>query len=924
MTSPAVFQSVLEAVSPGVVVVDSEGVVAFADSRMRDGLGYGRGEFVGRQLGTLGPNSNREASGVPETVPSQGAISTATGGTETISWIRTITDGDDEYYLGRLPDASPDVDTEFEADLAPYRALVEHFPNGLVTLFDSDLRYLTVGGDRFYDFDITPEDLQGNRLEDVLPQENVERLKPAYEAALDGEKRTTTVSLEGRDIRVHVIPVRNAAGEVVAGMTMSQDITDQRERERELHEARTRYRTLVEDAPVPIFIGDSTGQLVEVNAAAEELLDRSRDDLLGEPVTALHPPADEAAYAELFERHRMTGGTRRYRPNGEQVYVSMEDGTRIPVEISVTNVTVDGEPLTLGMFRDISEQVWYETALEELHENAETLLQAETDVEIAENLVQTATEILDLDLVSVTLYDETAGELTPAAYSDDLAEIMGAPPTLPIEGSVAGTVFVENETVRTDDVRTRSEVYNDQTDVRSQLIVPIDEFGVIISGDTRPGALGQSDQRLLELLARHAEAVFERTAREQALRQREHELAERAETLEAVEALNNQLRELIQIATTAETPTELVESACQLMLSNDQFTFAWIGHPTESNEIEPDAWAGAEDGYLDAVSFDLSADGDAPAVRTARTGDVTVVSNTARDVQAQPWRREAVRRGFRSVVSVPITYQDALYGVLTVFSNTQNVFSDRLEETFREWASLLGSVLNKIERTNAIMAEYGTRATYELKSPSCPLVRVVQECAGTLDFIGLREQTEGSESIFVTVPSELSQRFERAARNARSISDVTQVRTLRSKTLYRVTITESSIATTLARFGVRLRQITGVSDDAVRAEVLLPSTMPVQRVTDLVRQEYPAAELDSTRSVEAGLTMSGHVTSDLFTELTERQRDALELAYYGGYFETPKGLSGSDIADQMGISSSSFHNHLHAAQQTVFGALFEQ
>ena len=56
------------------------------------------------------------------------------------------------------------------------------------------------------------------------------------------------------------------------------------------------YRALVENAPVPIFVSDETGHLRELNDKAERLTGRSRDELIGEKITTLHP-ADEPEYA---------------------------------------------------------------------------------------------------------------------------------------------------------------------------------------------------------------------------------------------------------------------------------------------------------------------------------------------------------------------------------------------------------------------------------------------------------------------------------------------------------------------------------------------------------------------------------------------------------------------------------------------------
>lgn len=57
--------------------------------------------------------------------------------------------------------------------------------------------------------------------------------------------------------------------------------------------------------------------------------------------------------------------------------------------------------------------------------------------------------------------------------------------------------------------------------------------------------------------------------------------------------------------------------------------------------------------------------------------------------------------------------------------------------------------------------------------------------------------------------------------------------------------------------------------------------------------------------------------------LTEKQFAALQTAYYGGYFNTPRTSTGDELAAQMGVTRQAFHQHLRKAEQTVYEQLFE-
>lgn len=56
--------------------------------------------------------------------------------------------------------------------------------------------------------------------------------------------------------------------------------------------------------------------------------------------------------------------------------------------------------------------------------------------------------------------------------------------------------------------------------------------------------------------------------------------------------------------------------------------------------------------------------------------------------------------------------------------------------------------------------------------------------------------------------------------------------------------------------------------------------------------------------------------------LTPRQREVLVTAYHRGYFESPREQSGTEIADELGVTQPTFSQHLRIAERRVFSLLF--
>ena len=808
----------------------------------------------------------------------------------------------------------------------PFKKLVEHFPNGMVTLFDEAFRFRLAGGELFDMIDLNRADVIGQRLDTVFPPENVSTLEPIFVGVFDGESGQATVEYGDRVFLVRTVPVYDDTGTVRAGMSMSQDITERKRRESLLERAREKYRTLVEAAPDAIFLGRvATGELVEMNEAAERLIGRDAEDVLGGHQTALHPPADADRYMAEFERHAAAGGmkSRYLGDSGDQLFVKTATGDHVPVEIHTATVTIEGEELMFGIFRDITDHVRYERTLTELHAATRDLLEAESRIEIGRIVVDAATEILDLSLVSVNTYDESIGALKPIAYSPDVEELLENTRALSLEDSIAGRAFLEGETTVIDDVRTDPDVHNPDTIVRSQMIVPIGEYGVFICGDTESGRFAPADAELAEVLTRTAETAFNRTDREQALRRREVELEQKTEFLETLESINTAIRRVTSIAIAAETRAEVEESVCSALVEDGDFTFAWIGElDPVGNAVIPRATAGSGGGYLEAIPLNVDAGADEPAVRAASADAITEVKNIAIDPQETQWRRAGLTRGFHSALALPITYKDMSYGVLGIYAPEPDAYSGIIRSVLGELADITAYALNAVERKHALVTHQTTKLVLDITSADCYFLRLARATGCSLAFDGLLPHEDSESSVFVRVTDGPVREFESFCSGSRVVDSHRQLTETGDEPLYQIRFSGQFIASLLANYGIILQSITA-DDDAARIRVGVSPTFSLHRATEIVMSEYSAVEFVAKEVSDEPIDRSLRFPERYLDTLTDRQEEAIQLAYLSGYYETPKQVTGSDLASMMDISSTAFHNHLRLAEQKLVAAVFE-
>ncbi|MES2806587.1 MAG: PAS domain S-box protein [Bacteroidota bacterium] len=139
----------------------------------------------------------------------------------------------------------------------------------------------------------------------------------------------------------------------------------------------------------------------------------------------------------------------------------------------------------------------------------------------------------------------------------------------------------------------------------------------------------------------------------------------------------SQINQMIVRTTDQET---LFREACTIAVDLGKFRMAWIGLIDEStHNVLPAMIAGDDNGYfskIKTISIEDKPEGRGPTGVAMREGRSVICNDIENDSIMQPWRKEALMRGFFSSMSVPIKKFGKVIGAFSFYANEKNFFDE--------------------------------------------------------------------------------------------------------------------------------------------------------------------------------------------------------------------------------------------------------
>jgi two-component system, cell cycle sensor histidine kinase and response regulator CckA len=218
--------------------------------------------------------------------------------------------------------------------------------------------------------------------------------------------------------------LRSARGDIIGVIGIVRDITDVKEFEEELRGSEARFRTLVEQAADAFFVHGRDGRFLDVSRQACESLGYRREELLQMGIPDLDP------YVDLEQAQRAWDLLEPGQHCTIQGYQRRKDGSIFPAEVRLGSYWQNGEPIYVGLVRDISERRQSEELVRESSRRLELATRSGKlgiwDLDVATGALHWNDRMFELYGIDPTTFDGTRGTWIDCLYPGDRDRVLAA------------------------------------------------------------------------------------------------------------------------------------------------------------------------------------------------------------------------------------------------------------------------------------------------------------------------------------------------------------------------------------------------------------------------------------------------------------------------------------------------------------------
>ncbi len=553
----------------------------------------------------------------------------------------------------------------------------------------------------------------------------MEEVVDQQQSSFDIDKRYAKPDGSWVWVHVTVSPLRDRKGNIARLMAVVQDISERKQSEEALRHHHAQFETLLNQAPLGVYLVDADFRIQQVNPTARQLFGDFPDLIgrdLGEVIHCLWEKDQADEIVRIF-RHTLDTGEPYITP--ERIENRLDRGMTEYYEWRIDRIVLpDGRFGVVCYFRDITSQVWARVALRASQAQLETeladtnLLQSISAALIQENDVQTlydkildsAVAIMRSDFASMQTVDESQDALRMLVwrgFDQEFGRIfeLNRPDTktsCSVARRTGQRVIVPDVEMCDFIVGTPALEDHRKTGIRAVQSTPLISrsgklVGMISTHWRNPHQPSKRDLRLFDILVRQAADLIER-------KKAEEELIARSRQQSLLYVLANAVNR-------AEGLADLYEKALDAIVKSVNADRASILLFDEGGVMRFKAWRGLSDGYRRTV------EGHSPWSPNTMDPQPIMIENI-NDAGLDPELRAVIRdEGIGALGFIPLAYGGRLLGKFMVYFNQPHSMAKESMELAQTIARTLAVGIERIRQEDVLRKnEQRFRTAFQLAS----------------------------------------------------------------------------------------------------------------------------------------------------------------------------------------------------------------
>jgi PAS domain S-box-containing protein len=721
-------------------------------------------------------------------------------------------------------------------------------------------------------------DLLGRNLWEAFPAARGTTFQRQYERALE---RQESVTFE------EYYPPLDTWFEVSAYPSESglsvyfRDVTERRERERELEQ----YERAIETIGDGVYVIDEDGEFRLVNDAYCELTGYDRETLLESDASLVAP--ESALDRGAAERREILDSEASVAT--VETELTTADGGTVPVEARFAPLDRgDAGFGSVGVVRDVTER----------RRRERERSRYETIVETVEDGIYT----VDEDGVFTFVNDAHKRLLGIPS-----AELVGRDVGMLVEDGILDPEVIDRAAELDDRLRAGDRA---SASVEATLSRPDGtEVETEATFSTLATPAGRERVGIVRDITDHVE--------------REWELERQREQLAALNSLNEVVREVTAAVIDQSTREEIESTVCAYLADSASYLFAWVGEVGARSETVTVRTEAGTDGYLEDTTITVDPDderSDGPTGRAFRTGEIQTVTAVDGDDRYEPWRDRAEQNGVASSAAIPICHEGTTYGTLNVYADRENAFTGRERTVIAQLGDIVGHAIAAAERKQALLSDEVVELQFVVPEVFADSTRD-ERLSGRAELQHTVSVAGDDFVVYGSVTEDATEWLRALVEDIPHWESLTVHDGSDGEATFELRLTDPPMLSAIASVGGAVERAV-IEDGNYQMTVHVPTSVDVRRVIDPIERAYPTVQLRKRRQITTTPDPAEKVQAEVLTDLTDRQRTALETAFHAGFFEWPRNASGEQVAASLDVAATTFHHHLRKAERKVFAQVF--